>query len=454
MTGGKIGLLRASSSVNNKSDYFSFNQDVKEQLILPFCTYLDRSFPQSVRDEIAFPQDQRISAEQYSAMVEEAADSKRNFTVKGNARAKGKENAKAKATVTLNPRDVLSVAEASVDNLSAVATAESSPDPKSKSIPSAEAEAIAQADDDPPTPSEPAQQHVQRSASPARPRSSSESSIETTRDKNITRNAAILRRLDSMFPTTSSPSTAPRSTRRSAPQPKAPSPPQDSVHSVSPSVSPASSPRTVAPSSLPPSWLTECAQHLLDVVDAPARWHALIQAFMEFEQALGYPSGRTRYTKAQYKLRPAAIAKWMKNDRKYHYVPPETKPVSTFSQDIVAWWVAMQPSFRQGNWPFFRIRYEGSTDWGVLLQGGQNGIFLVILAIWWLCQLAETNTDKTNLIDLIADVNWALREMSVDILAGVASDGGPTDAKRGASDSGDEGTRSGPTRRSKRARIS
>lgn len=72
---------------------------------------------QSVCNEVAFVQDQHISVEQYSAMVEEAADSKQNFTVKGNTCAKGNQNAKVKVTVMLNLHNALSVSKASVDNL-------------------------------------------------------------------------------------------------------------------------------------------------------------------------------------------------------------------------------------------------------------------------------------------------------------------------------------------------
>lgn len=102
--------------------------------------------------QIAYPQNQRVTIDEFNAIVEEGSLAKHRPMVKSSAHVKGKVSAEASTTSTLNAEKGNSVMEASADTTKALATTHVDSEPSSNIVLSAEAEAIATSNSPPPSP--------------------------------------------------------------------------------------------------------------------------------------------------------------------------------------------------------------------------------------------------------------------------------------------------------------
>ncbi|EMD30793.1 hypothetical protein CERSUDRAFT_78616 [Gelatoporia subvermispora B] len=493
ITGGKINLFRACTATDGESNFFKFLSNVNDDLLIPFCTFLDRSYPQSARDSIAFPVNQQIPIQEYMQLLEGQSQSRSKHEASSaskvpgplgtssatgnvNLHAKVTGSAKTSSTITFDGHNLRAIANATADGLNTNANSEVLPPPDVVLVNlTADAEVTAISD---------VEHSPQARRTTSCPRASSDAStvsLETQHDLNIARNLDMMKLVDMEFPSIPMPSNfsnptpakphlqlpaaSSQFTRCSArlstaaqhvesPADKDPAisssgnppavaevddvapQPQDGSQGHKETSSTHSAAPSAAASSIRPAWLIDTEKHFRDLPNPPRLWSSLVDALLQFELTRGLPNEKARYQQVHYKARPEAVGIWIKNDRKWDFVPADTQS-SDYSQHVVQWWRSLQPPFRHGDWPHFRIHYTGETDWGVLLQGGTNGIFLVVLAFWWLSRKASTDTAVLDLNDLIADVTWVLREMTDDLNGGHVASGSLS--KKGKRKAGQEG---------------
>lgn len=109
--------------------------------------------------------------------------------------------------------------------------------------------------------------------------------------------------------------------------------------------------------------------------------------------------------------RPREIAWWFKHGRRLAKKNiPSIKSVKDFEDEWIAWWSAIQPQWRSAEgWPFKQKDATGE-DWGHLLDGGKDGLFLVVVSLgWWIH--AQVPSKESKVGDAIADVAWVVNNL-------------------------------------------
>jgi hypothetical protein len=120
---------------------------------------------------------------------------------------------------------------------------------------------------------------------------------------------------------------------------------------------------------------------------------------------------------------------------------PKITSVEKFEDMWVQWWTAAQPEWRDTScWPFSQGEVAG--DWGRLLGGGKNGLFLVVMSLGWWTNSRDPAV-ASRLDAAIRDVCWVTKQLVASLSARVisrdASPGpsvGPSRPRRQRVDSG------------------
>lgn len=128
---------------------------------------------------------------------------------------------------------------------------------------------------------------------------------------------------------------------------------------------------------------------------------------------------------------------WLKNGRKYS-IPPRIEDLSRYRLSWQSWWYRLQPEWRQlPDGAVSREVPDVGERWDTLCRGGQNGLFMAVLALaWWAAALGEV-ADDDELCDALDDATWVMQRMAT--LLKVDGEGlGPLGAKRARDGSSDE----------------
>ena len=100
------------------------------------------------------------------------------------------------------------------------------------------------------------------------------------------------------------------------------------------------------------------------------------------------------------------MAWWFKHGRRQFGKKniPSISSLQDFEDKWIQWWSAAQPQWRDTrNWPFEKGDIIG--EWGDLLDGGKDGLFLIIVSLgWWIQAQDPTKEPKVN--NAIMDVSW------------------------------------------------
>lgn len=181
---------------------------------------------------------------------------------------------------------------------------------------------------------------------------------------------------------------------------------------TTPPVAPSQSPsRSLTPKPGPelkvPDFLIgkSCIYEYLSLVKE-SRFCGLLQAYITFELA---DRSCIRGVVPTYR-RPKAVGWWSSRARPSKLPPYDS--LNSFKADIVEWWVAIQPGWREIQ-PGKVSRVEG--DWERLYQPGINGLLnIIILAYWWARILTERDSvgDETYSW-FVSDVTWVLSQLTV-----------------------------------------
>jgi len=118
------------------------------------------------------------------------------------------------------------------------------------------------------------------------------------------------------------------------------------------------------------------------------------------------------------KPRPDQIGWWFKHGRRQFIERsiPEIKSLENYERVWFKWWTAMQPEWRDvDSWPFSQD--EGDiNDWGNLIHGGKDGLYVVVVSLaWWVH--ARDPVKESLLDDAIADVSWVLDQLVSSLLS-------------------------------------
>ncbi len=199
-----------------------------------------------------------------------------------------------------------------------------------------------------------------------------------------------------------------------------------------------------------PPWMThalDCFEKL-PIVNG---WVELVNVWLVFERAMGFPNGKVRLMLAStlriskthtdiYVIqarshwisasgRPQEVSNWINAGRHFNKLP-QLASVPTFVANWKAWWLSLQPRCRvQGrvDWPPRRQKPDKNEDWNLVQRGGCNGMFVVIWCLaLWISHLPVGATDP-DVCSAIADVHWTYST----IISSLSS--GSTSAKRSPS---------------------
>ena len=95
-----------------------------------------------------------------------------------------------------------------------------------------------------------------------------------------------------------------------------------------------------------------------------------------------------------------------------------------FEDKWIQWWSAAQPEWRcTGGWPFAKEDAAG-RDWGRLLDGGKDCLYLVVVSLgWWI--LAHNHSEGSRVNDAIMDVSWVLNNLVSCLAADATTSNSP-----------------------------
>ena len=119
--------------------------------------------------------------------------------------------------------------------------------------------------------------------------------------------------------------------------------------------------------------------------------------------------GVPQATRLPAKGHPPEVDQWLKDQTSGCMSLLDT---AGYAEAWMGWWIGSQPPGRAAaTWPFSREPLL-SIQWGRLLNGGKNGIFLFVMALsWWAKSLGPT-TSSPDLTGAVADVEWVLRQLT------------------------------------------
>ena len=110
--------------------------------------------------------------------------------------------------------------------------------------------------------------------------------------------------------------------------------------------------------------------------------------------------------------RPSEVGWWFRIGRRdfTKKALPTIKSVEEFQAKWIKWWSAAQPKWRDTrSWPFQTDNASGK-DWGHLLKGGKDGMYLVVVSLgWWIH--AQDSSEESHLDNAIRDVSWVLQNL-------------------------------------------
>ena len=110
------------------------------------------------------------------------------------------------------------------------------------------------------------------------------------------------------------------------------------------------------------------------------------------------------------KARPTEVALWVKSQEDPNVHIPN---ISAFGASWIAWWIDCQPAIRSSNsgWPLPQVELQ-SSEWGKMLYGGKNGLFLFVMAMSWWANSIDPTQPPPDFCQAIADLKWVLEQLT------------------------------------------
>lgn len=115
--------------------------------------------------------------------------------------------------------------------------------------------------------------------------------------------------------------------------------------------------------------------------------------------------------------RPTVVSWWLKNARPMSKIPTNID-LASLPEDTRRWWKTILPSWRvpaepEAGWPLSR-EVPADEDWQCARRGGPNGLFLVIMCLYWWRSASEAENDRVafaEYVSVVEDVAFVLGEI-------------------------------------------
>ncbi|KAH7903436.1 hypothetical protein BJ138DRAFT_1020632, partial [Hygrophoropsis aurantiaca] len=160
---------------------------------------------------------------------------------------------------------------------------------------------------------------------------------------------------------------------------------------------------------LRPEWFEKALAYLVDTSlpepSLPEQYTSLTAKYLEFEASSQFAgSGSALSTKN----RPQEVGWWIARKR----LARPAINLKTFAPGWWAWWVSLQPDWRQIHAPTRQKQFHcdrNDGDWTTLDQPGQNGILSVIACLkWWASAGDGKGATTGHWQDAVEDVLWVM----------------------------------------------
>lgn len=93
---------------------------------------------------------------------------------------------------------------------------------------------------------------------------------------------------------------------------------------------------------------------------------------------------------------------------------PDIQDVSFYGRELLVWYASIMPPWRRvgaDGWRLSRNAPAGDAGWDVLMKGGGNGIFIIILSIVWWRDAAKDEADLALVQEALKDLRWTFDAM-------------------------------------------
>ncbi|KAJ7822135.1 hypothetical protein B0H13DRAFT_2127725 [Mycena leptocephala] len=163
---------------------------------------------------------------------------------------------------------------------------------------------------------------------------------------------------------------------------------------------------SVAASATPSkTWNEDRAQ--LETTDLGDAFKGLVNSWWDYESGKGFV---TQGKAIGGKKRPTQVKEWVSRARKASYTP-YIADVAQFGRQWEAWWIEINPAWRQTDLPMGRYT-DGA--WDTLDVPGRNGFLNVLMCLkWWGDMLGPEEAGKSKeWMEAVTDVTWALDRLN------------------------------------------
>lgn len=177
-----------------------------------------------------------------------------------------------------------------------------------------------------------------------------------------------------------------------------------------------------------PSFITTQVVRYLREASNNRSWQQLISVWLGFEKnetvfGVGFSSHLINCSslmliwflpqKLSTTNRPSEVALWIKQHLDKKHVPIRIKP-DAFGQQLLAWWKALQPTWRLLPDGTMSKDVPREEKWATIRKGGSAGLYTVIMAVsWWVVTQANLDEDQDQGIvwDIVEDFTWILNQL-------------------------------------------
>lgn len=77
----------------------------------------------------------------------------------------------------------------------------------------------------------------------------------------------------------------------------------------------------------------------------------------------------------------------------------------------MAWWIALQPSWRVADDGSFNYEVPVDEDWGVLHKGGKAGLYTVVVALSWWVRALTPDIPAFRAWKAVEDIEWVINQI-------------------------------------------
>lgn len=113
--------------------------------------------------------------------------------------------------------------------------------------------------------------------------------------------------------------------------------------------------------------------------------------------------------------RPEEIGTWFQYGRRWDKQPliPSDR-ITGYVAEWWEWWCGLQPNSRGADPQCMSREITKEYEWDILMKGGQNGLFVVLLALYWWFLSVEFDGDGFDGWNCaMNDVQWTVGQMKI-----------------------------------------